>query len=286
MPLWQIDIYPAEDQVDREGQRTSEEIRELGFGHNVGVVFAKAFLFQAEMDAGQVEELAASLLGDEITERTIVAIAGDSRLHSAPVGHADARLVNVLPKAGVMDPVAASTMSAALDIGCEVSAVRTMRKYWISNVDDAAFDSICRRALSNDSIEQVVAGPLEIDALGVGMEYGFELVRVPIRQLSDPELETLSREGQLYLTLVEMQTIRDHFVALDRDPTDAELETIAQTWSEHCSHKTLAGRIHYRGVGSDGTPGGDERQFDNMLKEQSLRRLRAFSHRWARTIGA
>ncbi|HEY2146772.1 MAG TPA: phosphoribosylformylglycinamidine synthase subunit PurL, partial [Pirellulales bacterium] len=42
--------------------------------------------------------------------------------------------------------------------------------------------------------------------------------------------------------------------------TDAELETLAQTWSEHCSHKTLAGRIAYRG------PEG-ERRFDNMLKE-------------------
>ncbi len=75
------------------------------------------------------------------------------------------------------------------------------------------------------------------------------------------------RYGQLYLTLVEMQTIRDHFRGLDRDPTDIELETVAQTWSEHCSHKTLAGRIHYRGPAADGTPLGDERQYDNMLKE-------------------
>ncbi|MEL6108937.1 MAG: phosphoribosylformylglycinamidine synthase subunit PurL, partial [Planctomycetota bacterium] len=175
--------------------------------------------------------------------------------------------VHVMPKPGVMDPVAASTISAARDLGYEVDAVRTLRKYWIDGVDESTFGSICRRALSNDSIEQVVAGPLELEALGVGTPYQFELRRVPIRSLSDPELETLSREGQLYLTLVEMQTIRDHFVSLDRDPTDIELESIAQTWSEHCSHKTLAGRIHYRGVGRDGSEGGDERQFENMLKE-------------------
>ncbi|MDZ7617243.1 MAG: phosphoribosylformylglycinamidine synthase subunit PurL, partial [Patescibacteria group bacterium] len=45
-----------------------------------------------------------------------------------------------------------------------------------------------------------------------------------------------------------------------RDPTDVELETLAQTWSEHCSHKTLAGRIRYR------DPAG-ERTFQNMLRE-------------------
>ena len=78
--------------------------------------------------------------------------------------------------------------------------------------------------------------------------------------MDDAALERLSREGQLYLSLVEMQTIQAHFRAAGRDPTDVELETIAQTWSEHCSHKTLAGRIHYR------DPDG-ERHFENMLKE-------------------
>src|SRR5690554_979043 len=57
-----------------------------------------------------------------------------------------------------------------------------------------------------------------------------------------------------------MQTIQQRFCELNRDPTDIELETIAQTWSEHCSHKTLAGRIAYQG------PEG-ERRFENMLKE-------------------
>ncbi len=45
-----------------------------------------------------------------------------------------------------------------------------------------------------------------------------------------------------------MQTIQQYFRELGRDPTDIELETLAQTWSEHCSHKTLAGRIRYRGA--------------------------------------
>ena len=44
-----------------------------------------------------------------------------------------------------------------------------------------------------------------------------------------------------------MQTIQAHFRDLGRDPTDVELETLAQTWSEHCSHKTLKGRIDFDG---------------------------------------
>ena len=265
MPLWQIDIYPAENEVDRDAQRTAEEIGELGISSDVTVVFARGFLVQGDFAHADAVRLAESLLSDSVTERTVVAIAGQEILNEPP--NADDQLVNVLPKPGVMDPVAASTMAAAKDAGVDVQAVRTMRKYWLGNVDVAILDSICRRALSNDSIEQVVVGPLELDQLDVGSEYEFQLVTIPIRDLDDEGLEKLSREGQLYLTLVEMQTIRDHFVSLGRDPTDIELESVAQTWSEHCSHKTLAGRIHYRGPSHDGTPEGDERHYQNMLKE-------------------
>src|SRR5438067_7735230 len=66
----------------------------------------------------------------------------------------------------------------------------------------------------------------------------------------------LSREGQLSLSLAEMGTIQEHFRGLGREPTDVELETLAQTWSEHCSHKTLKGRIEI-----------DGRTYENMLKE-------------------
>ncbi len=66
----------------------------------------------------------------------------------------------------------------------------------------------------------------------------------------------LSRDGQLSLNLAEMQAIQAHFREPGRDPTDVELETLAQTWSEHCSHKTLKGRIEF-----------DGRRIDNLLKE-------------------
>lgn len=265
MPLWQIDIYPAEDQVDREAIRTAEEIAELGLGHDVSIAFAKSFLVQGDFAHDEATRLADTLLCDSVTERSVVAIAGQDTLNEPP--GSETTLVNVLPKPGVMDPVAASTIGAAQDAGFDVHAVRTLRKYWLGEVADSSLDSICRRALSNDAIEQVVVGPLEMDQLDLGAPYEFELVTVPIRELDDEGLNRLSREGQLYLTLVEMQTIRSHFDSIGRDPTDIELESIAQTWSEHCSHKTLAGRIHYRGPSLNGTSDLDERQYDNMLKE-------------------
>ena len=117
-----------------------------------------------------------------------------------------------------------------------------------------------QRLLANDAIEQVYFGPLALARLELGHVFPFELRTTAVRELDDAGLARLSREGQLYLQLAEMQTIQQHFRDLGREPTDVELETIAQTWSEHCSHKTLAGRIAYRDENG-------ERQFENMLKE-------------------
>ncbi len=79
---------------------------------------------------------------------------------------------------------------------------------------------------------------------------------MPIRELRDEELLHLSRSGQLSLSLPEMKCIQRHFIELGREPTDCELETLAQTWSEHCSHKTLRGRISF-----------DGQTIDNLLKQ-------------------
>jgi phosphoribosylformylglycinamidine synthase II len=82
-------------------------------------------------------------------------------------------------------------------------------------------------------------------------------IRVGTYVLSGPDsgLLRISSEGILSLSLEEMHAIRDHFagpakssraaLGLPEQPTDVELECIAQTWSEHCKHKIFSGRVHY-----------------------------------------
>ncbi len=73
----------------------------------------------------------------------------------------------------------------------------------------------------------------------------------------DAELMRISSEGILSLSLEEMRAIRNHYLQQDVQahraemglptwPTDVELECIAQTWSEHCSHKIFAGTVNYK----------------------------------------
>ncbi len=68
---------------------------------------------------------------------------------------------------------------------------------------------------------------------------------IEILNLNDKQLVELSRKSVLSLSLVEMKEVQNYFKKIKRNPTDVELETIAQTWSEHCKHKTLTGNIEY-----------------------------------------
>jgi phosphoribosylformylglycinamidine synthase len=52
-----------------------------------------------------------------------------------------------------------------------------------------------------------------------------------------------SSRGPLALDLIYMKTIKNYFKKLGRNPTDIELESIAQTWSEHCKHTIFADPI-------------------------------------------
>ena len=71
-------------------------------------------------------------------------------------------------------------------------------------------------------------------------------------ELGDDDLRRLSKDRVLSLDLTEMQAIQAHFAAEGRPPSDAELETLAQTWSEHCVHKTFRARITLTHTSSDG----------------------------------
>ncbi len=57
----------------------------------------------------------------------------------------------------------------------------------------------------------------------------------------------LSKERRLSLNVEEMRALRDYFIEINRDPTDAEVETLAQTWSEHCVHKTFRAVVEVEG---------------------------------------
>jgi phosphoribosylformylglycinamidine synthase len=83
--------------------------------------------------------------------------------------------------------------------------------------------------------------------LFVRMKTPFSLFEVRVLGASDEQLLEMSRELGLALSLHEMKVVKEHFSRRGRNPTDVELQTIAQTWSEHCFHKTFKDKIRFDG---------------------------------------
>jgi phosphoribosylformylglycinamidine synthase len=249
--IWEVEILPKGRDAGRE--RAAADLDLLTQAGNGGAVFAKSsrgYLLEGRLTREQAQQLADRLLVDALVE--------EGRLGSLSehLGNAGS-VATVLLKPGVMDPAAQSVQDAARDLGISVDAVRTYRRYYLSGGER----DLIRRVLANDAIEQLIIGPLAAEHLSLGKPYSFHLVRVPIRELDGDALLKLSREGQLALNLAEMKAVQAHFRELGREPSDIELETIAQTWSEHCSHKTLKGPIDF----TDAT--GHSRPIKNLLKE-------------------
>ena len=241
--IYRIDVRtlsPAretEGGTDPVGEAVRQQIKE--FGTTIGRVSTRRiFLIDIEADEAQVRRIAQELLADPIVEQADLIQAttqADENGHSR---------IEIHLKPGVMDPVAASTEMAIRDMGLEAKEVRTGRAYLIEGkVPRAELEQIASKVLANGVIESVHFDryvPIQFEA---GHEYRFKLKHVPIRDLSHEQLTRLSRDGHLFLSLAEMKAIQDYFRQQQREPTDVELETIAQTWSEHCVHKTLKSAV-------------------------------------------
>jgi phosphoribosylformylglycinamidine synthase len=104
---------------------------------------------------------------------------------------------------------------------------------------------------------------------------------IKILNLTSKELIALSNNHVLSLSLAEMSAIQEYFKKLKRNPTDVEIETIAQTWSEHCKHKTLTGIIRYVEEKCDKR---SERTYNNLLKETVFRATAELNKKWCLSV--
>jgi len=258
--LWEIEIHPKGE--DPERARVNEEYALLAHtDEGAGVITrsGRGFVVKGDLGAALAVRLLSEILVDPLTETGRIEQL-KSRREEPKSGPP---MITVMLKPGVMDPVALSVVDVARKLDIPVESVRTFRRYYLRSQAWRAGDTgaaALRRILANDAIEQLLDEPLSSDHLTPASPYDFRIVRLALLRADEAGLERISREGQLSLSLTEMRAIQAYFRGQGRDPTDVELETLAQTWSEHCSHKTLKGKIDFE-------TGNDVRHFDNLLRE-------------------
>lgn len=256
--IQRIEIGVRRDLRDPRGEHVAARARQ--FLHlEVGAVRTRdVYHLEAELDPGETERVVREL-ADPVLHRAAIGRLEDGDFDCA---------ITVGLKPGVADPVGKSARVAIEDtlgraLG-EDARVYTSILYLLDGVEPEGAEKIALELLANPVIHTIrvqtcqdwLATPPDLAVPRVETGARPEVATVDLSG-DDKELERISREGLLALTVEEMAAIRDHFRAvgedprrrelgLDASPTDVELECLAQTWSEHCKHKIFNATIRYR----------------------------------------
>ncbi|MFA4991457.1 MAG: phosphoribosylformylglycinamidine synthase subunit PurL [Candidatus Omnitrophota bacterium] len=270
---WKIEIRNKRGIFDPSGNGIKKDILDLAIKGVKRVDVSQVFIVSGDVSESDARRIAAELLTDSITQEYEF---GARRAESG----AGRRIVEIAYNPGVMDPVEESARKAVKDMGIYgVRAIKTEKKYVIEGrITEPEFKIICEKLLYNKVIQHVVRTQRHKDAKTQGVGYKFKLITVDILGANDKKLINISRRGQLFLNLREMREIQKYFKRLGRNPTDCELETIAQTWSEHCAHKTFRGVISYKE--------GDKKPIiiDNLLKSTIAKVTRELKRPWCVSV--
>ncbi len=266
--ITRIELALREGYYDADAEGIKQAARDLDITGVDHVDYFRVFYLSGELSDAEKNRIADDLLADGVTDD----VAIDTPLTHDPTG--DAWSVEITLNRGVTDMVAQTTEKGVRDLGIDsVENIKTARRYEIyGKLSESDRDLLVQKVLMNKVIEHVKQ-PNET-LFFPAHEPPFERIDIPLRKADDDELRRISEERDLFLNVEEMRTIRDYFDTTEqREPTDIELEMIAQTWSEHCSHKSLTGRIEYKG-----------RVIDNLLKQTVFRVTRELDKPWCVSV--
>lgn len=225
-----------------------QEARALGFHALRQISVADLYFIEGQLSQNDCKQLTLKLLTDPVTQT--------ASWDEVPASHSDPEpdsvILEVALRPGVTDPVAEQIVRAAHELGFDkVHRAATGQRFLLTF--DAAVE---QSALANQLAKQLLANPV-IHHWTLGditpsfpqeTESSGAIEIIPIRNLTEAELIAVSKERRAALDLAEMQAIQNYFIKEQRDPTDVEFETIAQTWSEHCVHKTFKAKVDVESV--------------------------------------
>jgi phosphoribosylformylglycinamidine (FGAM) synthase-like enzyme/phosphoribosylformylglycinamidine (FGAM) synthase PurS component len=265
--LFRIEVSVRAGFPDPRGNSLEMDIRDIGIMTVIRVRVSDVYFLEGDLDEAEVRKIGQELLADPLVE--------DFSWGEVPIPHiegSDAHVVEVAYNPGVTDPVEESIGKAIRDLGITtVKSIKTARKYsLLGDLSEENLQSICNKLLVNSVIQHVVTKREEVALPSTS--YKFALTTVDLLNLDDGGLMEVSKD-RLWLNLNEMRHIKDYFSKLGRNPTDVELETLAQTWSEHCIHKTFKSKIKL-----------GQLTVDNLLKSTVMRVTEELKKPWCLSV--
>lgn len=240
--------------------------RALGIRSLTGCCTARLYFLSYHPGTEHVQRLCAFLLADPVVEYAewdpVSEPDGAAGALGAPQrvegdGADQNNLIEVTFRPGVTDIPARVLQRAMADLGMAQCQVATGTRYELEgNLSHQELNWLARKLFCNETIERYALGPIEPqfdDTVGERMRQPHSAEVIPILACDIDQLVTLSQQRMLALDQNEMLAIQRFYHQEEREPTDVELETLAQTWSEHCVHKTFRATVSLEIQGADGS---------------------------------
>ncbi|MCO5194210.1 MAG: phosphoribosylformylglycinamidine synthase subunit PurL [Anaerolineae bacterium] len=249
LPVFRIVVIPRDAILDHHNMTIA---RQLGIDQIAAIYASRLYYLRGNITHAQAQLIANDLLADPVTE-TALTRHEKVRAKRAYRGHE----IDVMLLPGVTDPAAENLVKAAHLIDIPLDDAATGQHFHVlganpdGKLDRDTIGRIANEVLSNPvvqqtSIDQWIAPPFFDE-----QRPDDTVETIVLTSANDDELLTISQERRLSLDQNEMIAIRAYYRQESREPTDVELEMLAQTWSEHCVHKTFKADIAY--TGPDGT---------------------------------
>ena len=243
----------------------------LGIDQLDSIICQDLYFIEGSLTQKELDRLGSQILSDPITQ--IYKWRELNEPISPEITAQDYNfLVEVALRPGVTDPVAEQILRAANVLGIGgIARASTGLRFLISG-DTLSLDQVrilADRLLANPIIQRYELGEI-VPVFPQEIQSTAAVEKFPICSLSPDELIRLSTERRAALDLDEMLAVQKYYQAEGREMTDVEFETIAQTWSEHCVHKTFKALITLENLGLDDKKGGSQATqvttIDNLLK--------------------
>ena len=259
--IYRIDVLPSTGAPDRRGESLLKDIAELNLSGVSSARVIDVYWINGDLNRESVELLGKELLSDPVTETFVI---------DAPVEQtATDKVVLVAPNAGVTDPVEETIIKAAADLDVKLLGARTGKLYLLGGAFNAETLSLITNRLLLNPIVQHAVTPQSV-IFGENPVYHFKLREIDLPS-ADNDLCDLGRA--FCLSPAEVRSAAAYYNKAGRKPTDVELETLSQSWSEHCVHKTFKAKYHFNGE-----------IIDNLLKSTIARATRQLDKQWCLSV--
>jgi len=253
MPIYKFTI--RSNQQDPKSLSYIKEAKALGFRAFRLIIVQDLYFIEGQLSQEELQQLALNLLTDPVTQS-----ASWMELPAPPTPpEPDTVILEVALRPGVTDPVAEQIVRAAHELGFDgVRRAATGSRFQVEGLKVEQVNQLAKAMLANPVIQHWKIGSIEPSFPEDAKSSGTVEI-ISICNLTDKELLTVSKDRRAALDLTEMKAIQNYFIKEQRDPTDVEFETIAQTWSEHCGHKTFKAKVDVE------SPNGNY-QIDSIIK--------------------